>query len=520
VEVQKTRGLFGQVSMVGLPSHGVRESRDRVRAAIQASRFDFPRQAMIINFAPGDLKKEGSFYDLPVAVGILAASGIVPGDALGGYLFLGELGLDGSLRPGPGALSAAVLARDAGMRGVVVPPSSLDEARLVPEIEVLAPIDLRHAARLFGASGVEEPLPVPRRSAGEFVAGDLSARASVTRPSGADRPDFSDVKGQEASKEALVVAAAGGHNLLLIGPPGSGKTMLATRLPTILPGLAISDALEVSRIHSFTRHGLRELITRPPFRAPHHTISYAGLVGGGQIPRPGEISLAHKGILFLDELPEFGRHTLETLRQPMEDGAVTISRAAGREILPARISLIASMNPCPCGFYGDSRCQCICTPRQIQRYMNRISGPILDRLDMHIEVPPVPYAVLQAGSCGLDSNTMARKVAAARKRQAARWQDASVNRHDAAVRRRDTKVHLNAHMHAGEIDSFCKMCAEARSFLEAHMKKFPMSARGYTRILKVARTLADLDGTDDIEPCHVERAVMFRSLDRQIIQPV
>ena len=470
-----------------------------MRAAVQASRFPFPRSALIINFAPGDIRKEGSFYDLPVALGILSAAGAVEPEALEGYVFLGELGLDGSLKPVPGCLSAAILARKEGKRGLVVPEGNEREARLVPGIEVRAAFDLADAASLFGAP----PRPGrPRRSTGP-PAGGRTAEDGVPERTGKEgTPDFMDVVGQETAKEALIVAAAGGHNLLMIGPPGSGKTMLAARLPSILPPLDIKSSLEVSRIHSFARRGLDELIARPPFRAPHHTISYAGLVGGGQVPRPGEISLAHCGVLFLDELPEFGRRTLETLRQPLEDGVVTISRASGSTTLPARISLVASMNPCPCGFHGDGRCQCVCTPKQVQRYLNRISGPILDRLDMHIEVPPVPGDILAAGAKGLSSREMADLVAGARSRQAARWKEGPSR--------------LNAHMTDGQIRRSCRLTSGAALFLDDQMKRFPLSARGYARILKVSRTLADLEDREAIEEGHVERAVMFRSLDRQI----
>ena len=501
VEVQKTRGLFGQVSMVGLPGSGVRESRDRVRAAMQASGFSIPRSALIINLAPGDLKKEGSFYDLPVALGILAATGLIRPDAFRKYLILGELGLDGSLRPVPGTLSAAILARESGKRGVLVPPANRREAALVPGIEVLSARDLIGAAKLFGTA-IRDTADRERILEG----GAETEREHGVPPdrteqeSDGDRLDFSDVLGQESAKEALVAAAAGGHNLLMIGPPGAGKTMLATRLHTILPRLGIKAAIEVSRIHSFARRGLDELIGRPPFRAPHHTISYAGLVGGGQVPRPGEISLAHRGILFLDELPEFGRRTLETLRQPLEQGIITISRAAGSVTLPARISLIASMNPCPCGFHGDGRCQCVCTPTQVQRYLNRISGPILDRLDMHIEVPPVPHTVLRSRASGLSSEAMASLVSTARRQQ--------------KKRAGADLIRLNAHMSAAEIREHCPLSPGAAGFLDRQMKKYPLSARGYSRILKVARTLADIEGKDTIGSGQVKRAVMFRSLDR------
>jgi magnesium chelatase family protein len=512
VEVQKTRGLFGQVSMVGLPSHGVRESRDRVRAAVQASRFTFPKSALIINFAPADLRKEGSFYDLPVALGILAAHGIIPLDSLRGYIVLGELALDGSLRAVPGTLSAAILTRESGRRGIVVPPANRDEARLVPGIEVLTSGSLRNLSRLFGAvlgggpgDGHDDD-QADREPEGRRPRGWQRQRnGALFEDSDTPPLDYSDVVGQESAKEALITAAAGGHNLLMIGPPGSGKTMLAARLPSILPDLDIKASLEVSRIHSFMARGLNDLIVKPPFRAPHHTVSYAGLVGGGQVPRPGEISLAHRGVLFMDELPEFDRRTLETLRQPMEEGVITISRVGGSVTIPARICLIASMNPCPCGFSGDGRCHCVCTPRQVQRYLNRISGPLLDRLDMHIEVPPVPIELLKTGGSGLSSEEMAARVRKARECQYERW--------------RSEPFRLNAHIPAGRIRSLCELSAKASRFLDEHLARFPLSARGYARILKVSRTLADLDGSSRLELNHIERSVMFRSLDRLLPSP-
>jgi len=495
VEVQKTHGLFGTVSMVGLPSHSVRESSHRVRAAFLSSKLRFPKSSMIINFAPADLKKEGSFYDLPVALGILAISEIIPPAALEGFVVLGELALNGAVRPVPGTLSAAVLARESGLAGVVVPRANFAEARLVPGIDVRPADHLRQVAALFGAVFDDEPTgfapgPVPERKGGQPPTSSAD-RAAV---------DFVDVIGQESAKEALTVCAAGGHNILMIGPPGSGKTMLATRLPTILPEMDLRASLEVSRIYSFIGRGLRELITRPPFRSPHHTVSHAGLVGGGSFPRPGEISLAHRGILFLDELPEFGRRTLETLRQPLEDGVITLSRAAGSVTLPAQISLIGSMNPCPCGFYGDKRCRCSCTPKQIQLYLNRISGPILDRLDMHIEVPAVPHHLLCSDRTGFSSRELADRVAEARQRQMRRMNGETFR--------------LNARLGTDQLKRHCPLLRGARLLLEEQMERYPLSARGYNRILRVTRTLGDLDGQEQLEEDHVRQAVMFRSLDR------
>jgi len=358
---------------------------------------------------------------------------------------------------------------------------------------------LKQAALAFGADpalcGEDAPSPL-----------DEGRRLGNNKGSRTEDPDrgldFSDVLGQEAAKEAVVAAAAGGHNLIMIGPPGTGKTMLATRLPAVLPDLDMESALEVSRIHSFRGCGLDQLITRPPFRAPHHTISYAGLVGGGAVPRPGEISLAHRGILFLDELPEFGTRTLETLRQPLEQGIITISRAAGMVTLPARLSLVASMNPCPCGFRGDSRRRCICTPRQVHLYMNRISGPILDRLDMQIEVPAVPHEILHSGKKGLSTEEMVSRIGEARERQRARF------RSGASV--------LNAHMSPERIRNECRLTAAARQFMDDYMKKNPLSGRGYSSILKVARTVADLEGEARIHSSHMERTVQFRMLDRNM----
>ena len=480
-------------TIVGLPDNAIRESRERVVAAIRNSGFDFPPRKITVNLAPADLKKEGCAFDLPMAVGLLACTDQLNSSVLDDFMMVGELALDGSLRAVRGVLPMALEARRRRLRGIILPGENGKEAALVSGVAVFPMTTLRETTDfLFEGHAHQEPL------AGH----DGQPGLQVCK----DHVDFADVRGQENAKRALEIAAAGAHNIIMIGPPGSGKTMLARRLPTILPPMSFEESLETTKIHSvagFLGPG-GALVQVRPFRAPHHTISDVALVGGGSVPKPGEISLAHHGVLFLDELPEFARNVLEVLRQPLEDGSVTVSRSKMSVEYPALFTLVCAMNPCPCGHYTDPGADCHCSPFEIQRYMARVSGPLLDRIDLHLEVPAVKYRELASQEQGESSERIRERVVAARGRQVRRF---------AGGRRR---LYANASMGPREVREYCRLDAAGEELLKMAITQLGLSARAYDRILKVSRTIADLSGTDAIRSEHVAEAIQYRTLDRAL----